>query len=558
MPSIVECVPNFSEGRDRTIIDAITGEIDKVAGAELLDVDPGEATNRTVVTFAGEPEACLEAGFNFVARAAELIDMSGHKGAHPRMGATDVFPFVPVSGMTMDDCVELARRLGKRVGDELGIPVYLYEYAATRPERKSLADCRIGEYEGLKARVGDHKWTPDFGPGAFNPKSGATAIGARDFLIAWNINLNTRDTRLATRIANRLRERGYGMKDENGRFVRDDEGKVVMVPGKFEGTRAVGWFIDEYRRAQISINVVNYKLSPPHAIFDEACRLAEEFGVRATGSELVGLIPLDAMLLAGRHYLKKQGVITGVSEAEVIHAAVLSMGLEEVAPFDPHEKIIEYRLRRPGLLTSKKITDFMDELASDSPAPGGGSVAALCGALSASLASMVANLTFGKKGYRKYNAEMDALAVRAQELKDKLTDLVDRDTEAFNRVMAAFGLPKKTDEEKAAYEEAVAEATRGAALVPFEVVSMMPEVARLARTVAEKGNVNLTPDAGVSGLTAGLAARGAAYNVRVNLQNLPDDDFTRKLKEDTDRILAEVDEVVKEIRGIIEGRLWEE
>ena len=558
MSQIVECVPNFSEGRDQSVIEKITAEIDKIEGAALLDVDPGEATNRTVVTLAGEPDAVVEAAFKAIKRASELIDMSRHKGAHPRMGATDVCPFVPVADITMEECVELANRLGKRVGEELGIPVYLYEYAAKIPERTNLAFCRQGEYEGLKSRIGNPKWTPDYGPDIFNARSGATAVSARDFLIAWNINLNTKDMGIASKIANRLRERGYAKMEKPGIYARDEEGKVISIPGKFKGTKAVGWYIDEYRRAQISINVTNYKVSPLHDIFVEACRLADKFGVRVTGSELVGLIPLDAMRKAGRHYLKKQRVITGVSEEEIIHTAILSLGLDEIARFDPEEKIIEYRLRKPGILTSMKLTDFIDELASSSAAPGGGSVAALCGALSAGLASMVANLTFGKKDYRQHDEEMDALAVAAQDLKAKLVDYVDKDTEAFNKVMEAFGLPKSTAEEQAAKEAAIAEANRGAALVPFEVLKLIPQVVKLALTTARHGNLNLTPDAGVAGLTSALAARGAAYNVRVNLQSLPGDDFSRKLKGETDTLLAEVDAVAAEIKQIIETRLWEE
>ncbi|MFH0765466.1 MAG: glutamate formimidoyltransferase, partial [Calditrichota bacterium] len=330
MPAIIECVPNFSEGRDRHVIDQITSVITPIEGVQLLDVDPGEATNRTVVTFAGTPEGVLEAAFQAIRRASELIDMRRQHGAHPRMGATDVCPFVPVSGVTMDDCVELARRLGERVGAELGFPIYLYEYAASRPERKNLANCRLGEYEGLASRVGDPKWTPDFGPHTFNAKSGATAIGARDFLIAWNINLNTRNTKLASRIANRLRERGYGQRDAQGKFLRDENSKVILVPGLFEGVKAVGWFIDEYDLAQVSINVTKYKETPLQDIFDAAVELGLEFGVRVTGSELVGLIPLEAMLAAGRHYLEKQGGITGASETDLIRMAILSLGLDQL------------------------------------------------------------------------------------------------------------------------------------------------------------------------------------------------------------------------------------
>ena len=558
MSRIVECVPNISEGRNRSVIDVVTNEIEKVPGVTLLDVDPGEDTNRTVITFVGDPEGIVDSAFRVIARAAELIDMYKHTGAHARMGATDVCPFVPVSGVTMDDCVELANKLGQRVGDELGIPVYLYEYAASRPERANLADCRKGEFEGLKAREGNEFWKPDFGPFEFG-SAGATAVSARDFLIAWNINLNTKNTKIASRIANRLREKGYAIMDPDDpkKYIRDEEGNVVFKSGKFKNVKAVGWYIDKYKQAQISINLINYHDSPPHLVFDEACKLADELGVRVTGSELVGVIPLEAIRQAGIHYLKKQGVITGVSEEEIVRTAVQSMGLDQISPFDPEKNIIEYMIRQPGILTSMKITKFMDELASDSPAPGGGSVAALCGALSASLASMVANLTFGKKGYTKHDEVMDEVAVKAQELKMKLVDYVDKDTEAFNKVMEAFGMPKKTEEQQAARDSAIDEANKGAALVPFDVLSLMPEVINLARTVAQDGNKNLTPDAGVAGLTSALAARGAAYNVRVNLQSLPDDDFSRKLKEDTDKILGEVDAVAAEIKEIIEGRLWD-
>ena len=554
--AIVECVPNFSEGRDMSVINKITAEIENIKGVELLDVDPGEATNRTVVTFAGDPEAAIEAAFNAIKMAAELIDMQVHHGAHPRFGATDVCPFVPVSDISIEECVALARKLGERVGNELGIPVYLYEYAANQPERQNLAYCRQGEYEGLSSRVGNSKWIPDFGHDIFNAKSGATAISARDFLIAWNVNLNTRSTKIASKIANRLRERGYAKMSSPGKYARDDEGKVVLTPGKFKGVKAVGWYIDEYQRAQVSINITNLKLSPLHEIFDEACQLAEEFGARVTGSELVGLIPLDAILEAGKRYMKKQGVITGVSEAQIVHTAELSLGLSEVAKFNPQVKIIEYRLRKPGILASMKITDFIDELASDSPAPGGGSVAALCGALSAGLSSMVANLTFGKKGYKPYNTEMNDIAVKAQSLKAQLIDLVDKDTEAFNEVMTAFGLPKNTSVDQAIRTTAINKANQGAAQIPFEVVKLMPEVVKLAGVVAEHGNRNLTPDAGVAGLMAMTAVRGAAYNVMVNLQSLPEDEFSENLKRETNKILNSVDAEALEIKKAIEKRLW--
>jgi len=555
MSKIVECVPNFSEGRDRTIIDKITAEIGKIGGVELLDVDPGEATNRTVVTMAGNPDAAVEAGFHVIKKAAELIDMTQHKGAHPRMGATDVCPFIPVSGISMEECVELANRLGKRVGDELGIPVYLYEYAASKPDWTNLANCRAGEFEGLKAREGKKKWTPDYGPFEFG-KAGATAISARDFLIAWNVNLNTKNSKLASKIANRLREKGYAKMAKPGVYARDENGKVIFITGKFKGAKAVGWLIDEYNRAQISINITNHHVSPLHEIFDEACRLAEDFGLRATGSELVGLVPLDAMVDAGKHYLTKQGMSTGVSEIDLVDNAIMSLGLSEVSIFDPEDKIIEYRLRKPGILTSKTVTNFVDELASDSPAPGGGSVAALAGALGAGLASMVSISTYDKKGYKEHNDEMNEIAIKAQELKAKLVNLIDEDTEAFNQVMAAFGLPKKTDTEKTVRDSAIADANRGATLVPFEVVKLMPELAQFAKSLALHGNTNMTSDAGVAGLSAIMAVRGAAYNVMINLQSLPDDEFSKDLKNETDQILIEVDKIAGEVKEIVESKLW--
>lgn len=553
---LIECVPNFSEGRDKATIEAIVAEIRKTPGAELLDVDPGEETNRTVVTFVGGPEAVAEAAFQAIRKASELIDMSKHHGAHPRMGATDVCPFVPVADVTMEECVAIAKAVGERVGRELGVPVYLYEAAASRSERKNLADVRKGEYENLPARVGDPYWTPDFGPNAFNARSGATVVGARDFLIAYNVNLNTRDPKLANKIAQRIREMGFPQRDAEGKIIRDAGGNKVMIPGLFEAVKAVGWFIPEYGLAQISINLVNYQVSPPHEVFDACCEIAADNGLRVTGSELVGLIPLDAMTAAGRHYLAKQGKITGVSEADLVRMAILSLGLDQLAPFDAGQKIIEYRFRKPGRLASLTINGFVDELASDSPAPGGGSVAALAGALAAGLASMVANLTHGRKAYLAHNETMDELAVQAQKLKAKLLDLIDRDTEAFDRVMAAFGLPKKTDEDKAAREAAVQAATKEAAAVPFETLSLMVEAARLAKIAAEFGNTNLTPDAGVAGLCAALAARGAAYNVRVNLDNLTDQIFADRMRADADQLLAEVDAAAGEVRRIIEGRLW--
>ncbi|MCJ7526160.1 MAG: glutamate formimidoyltransferase, partial [Candidatus Aminicenantes bacterium] len=509
MKQIVECVPNFSEGRDMAIIEQITAAIKKVAAVELLDVDPGRDTNRTVVTFAGSPAGVEEAAFQAIKKAAELIDMSRHHGAHPRMGATDVCPFVPVSGVTMADCVEIARKLGRRVGEELAIPVYLYEEAATSAERKSLAYIRAGEYEGLQEKLKNNEFKPDFGKAAFNKGAGATAIGAREFLIAYNVNLNTRNVKLAKEIANRMREKGRVVKNPV-------TGVKETIPGTLKAVRAVGWYIAEYQMAQISVNLLNYNVTPLHQVFEEAEKLAAEFGVRVTGSELVGLIPLEAVLQVGRHYLRKQGGCLGVAEKELVRTAVQSLGLAELSACKPEHKIIEYRFRKKGKLASMDLVDFCAELASDSPAPGGGSIAALNGALSAGLSAMVGNLTHGKKGYEAVRAEMESAAEKAQPLKDFFIEAIDNDTEAFNCLMAAFSLPKKSDEEKKIRQDAIEEATKGATLIPFAVLEKSQAAAELALAVAMKGNRNSLSDAGVAGLTAAVCAEGALYNVLIN------------------------------------------
>ncbi len=520
---LIECVPNFSEGRDRSVIDAITAEIAATPGAMLLDVDPGAATNRTVVTFIGPPEAALEAAFRAIRRAASLIDMSKHKGEHPRMGATDVCPFVPVQGATMEDCVEVARALGRRVGDELGIPVYLYEAAASRPDRRSLADIRKGEYEALPDKLKDPSFAPDFGPAVFNAKSGATVIGGREFLIAWNVNLNTRDRKLANTIAQEIREAGKPKRGADGKLVKDASGKTVNVPGRFRECRAVGWYIGEYGRAQVSINMTNYKVTPIHVLFDACREEAAKLGLRVTGSELVGLIPLQALLDAGDHYLAKQGKTAGVPEKERLHAAILSLGLGELAPFDPMQKVVEYRYRGgPKGLRALRLTEFADELSSDSPAPGGGSVAALAGSLSAALSAMVAALTWTKAGFEAARPEMLEVGVRAQALKDWFLEAVDRDTEAFNAVMDAMRLPKKSPEETKAREEAMAAANLQAARVPLEVLEASLRALELALVVAKGGNPNSVSDAGVAGACALAAAEGASLNVRINLPSIAD------------------------------------
>ncbi|MGB9905814.1 MAG: glutamate formimidoyltransferase [Candidatus Saccharicenans sp.] len=540
---IVECVPNFSEGRDREKIQAIVREIESTPGVKLLDVDPGQATNRTVVTFIGSPESVKEAAFKAIRKAAEVIDMSQHQGAHPRIGATDVCPFVPVSGVTMEDCVRLAHELGKRVGEELGLPVYLYEEAATRPERKNLASIRAGEYEGLADKLKDPNWQPDYGPAVFNPRAGATVIGAREFLIAYNINLNTRDRKIAQEIASYLRESGRPKKDRQGNLVYDKNGRPVKVPGKFRAVKAVGWYIDEYGIAQISINFTNYKITPPHLVFDEACRLAEKMGVRVTGSELVGLIPLEALLLAGRYYLEKQGKSPGVPEKELIRIAVRSLGLSDIVPFDPAKKIIEYQFPPDDKsLLRLRLDEFADELSMDSPAPGGGSVAALCGSLSAALSAMVANLTVGKKGYEAAWDRMKEVALRAQKLKDELLQAVDLDTRAFNRVMEALRLPKATEEQIREREAAIEQANKEATLVPLSVLEKAVALAELAYEAASYGNKNSVSDAGVAGLAARSCGLGAFYNVRINLPGIQDEKFKKKT-------LARAEQLIKKLAG---------
>ena len=525
---LVECVPNFSEGRDASKIERITNEIRATEGVKLIDVDPGKDTNRTVMTFIGTPEGVLEAAFKAIAKAAEVIDMRTHSGAHARMGATDVCPFVPVSGVTMEDCAALARSLGARVGSELGIPVYLYEEAASRPERRNLASIRQGEYEALAEKLKDPEWKPDFGPSVFNPSAGATVIGAREFLIAYNINLNTRDVRIAREIAFEIREKGRAKRDSSGAIVKNEHGETVFAPGKFKACKAVGWYMEDFGRAQISMNLVNYRLTPPHLVFDECVKLAGEHGARVTGSELVGLIPLEALLQAGRYYLTKQKRTPAVPEAELIHIAVLSMGMSDLYPFEPEKKIIEYQFRTEGPLVGMKVNAFTDVLSTDAPAPGGGSVAALCGALSGALSSMVAALTHGKKGYETAFREMEGVGARAQALKDAFLEDVDRDTKAFNALMGALRLPKGTDAEKKAREAAIQDATAGATRVPLGVLRRTREAAELARTVVEKGNRNSISDGGVAALAARTAAEGAYLNVIINLPGIADESFRKE------------------------------
>ncbi|MBN2384354.1 glutamate formimidoyltransferase [bacterium] len=554
---LVECVPNFSEGRDRSIIDAITAEIERTEGVKLLDVDPGKATNRTVVTFIGSPESAKRAAFRAIKRASELIDMSKHQGAHARMGATDVCPFIPVSELTMADCVQLARELGEEVARELSIPVYLYEEAATRPERRNLATIRSGEYEGLASKLEDPDWRPDFGEPVFNARSGATVIGAREFLIAYNINLNTRRALLARKIANTIREKGRPVRDEQGNFVYDAEGEKVMEPGIFEYCKATGWYIDEYQCAQVTMNLTNYHVTPVHIVLERVRELAIEYGVVVTGSELVGLIPKQAMLDAGIYYLQKQEACAGVTEEELIRVAIRSMGLDQLTPFDPRLKIIEYCFQQ-DVLVARTIREFTNETSSDSPAPGGGSVAALAGALSAALSAMVANLTFPKKKFKEVQPLMDEVALEAQKIKNFCLTAIDHDTAAFNKLMSAFALPKNTEEENTLRERSFQEATREAIRVPLSVLEQVPVLLELAEKVVRHGNPNSLSDAGVATLMARASALGTYYNVLINLAGISDPDYSRDMAEKAEQLKDSVEHKAHEIEQIVSGRLKEQ
>jgi len=537
---LVECVPNFSEGNDRGVIDAIVDAIASVEGAHVLDVDPGRDTNRTVVTFVASLDRAAEAAFRGISKAAELIDMSKHRGQHPRMGATDVCPFVPLGTTTMDECVALARELGARVGKELAIPVYLYEYAATHDDRRNLATIRAGEYEGLPEKLANPHWKPDFGPAKMNARAGATVIGARKFLIAYNVNLNTRDKKKANEIAFAIREQGRKKRDAHGQFIRDMNGDFVFDPGTLKACKAVGWYIDEYQRAQVSINLTDFDVTPPHVAFEECARQAAERGLRATGSELVGLVPLAAMRRAGQFYLEKQGASIGVPEPMLVETAIQSLGLRELGGFDPMQKIIEYRVANESPLASSSVREFVDLTSTDAPVPGGGSVAALCGSLAAALTAMVANLTVGKKGYESVSSEMGSLAAQAQSLKDEFLRAVDDDARAFDAVMSANRLPKGTHDEQARRDQAIQAATKRAIDVPLGVVQLCERALPLVERVADKGNKNSISDAGVAALVLGAAARGAWLNVLINLPGLSDRDEASRIHKDGDALAGRV------------------
>lgn len=531
MTQLIECVPNFSEGRDPAVIKQITDVIESVEGVRLLNVDPGKATNRTVVTFVGAPAAVTEAAFRAIKKAGEVIDMTKHKGEHPRMGATDVCPLIPISGLTMEETAEHARRLAERVGRELALPVYLYEYAQPNPARKNLSIIRAGEYEGFFKKIKQPEWKPDFGPAEFDAKRGGTVIGARDFLVAYNINLNTTSTRRANAVAFDIREAGRPKKDAQGNVVKDAQGNPVNIPGSLKCVKAIGWFIEEYGIAQISINLTNLAVTPVHVAFDEACRKAEARGLRVTGSELVGLVPLQALLDAGRYFLRKQKRSVGVSEKELIKIAVRSLGLDELAPFKPEERVIEYLLRDSAKtkLVRMDLRAFADETASESPAPGGGSISAYVGALGAALGTMVANLSSHKAGWDERWEEFSDWADQGQRIKDGLLALVDEDTAAFNAIMAAFALPKGNDAEKAARTAAIQAATRRAIEVPFQVMRLSCDALPIAVAMAEKGNPNSVSDAGVGALCARAAVQGAYLNVRINVKGFADKAFAEKV-----------------------------
>ena len=604
---IVECVPNFSEGRDKAVIDQIGQAIQSVSGARLLSVEMGADVNRTVVTFVGSPEAVKEAAFRAIKKAAELIDMRKHKGAHPRMGATDVCPFVPVEGVTMADCVDISKEVGKRVGDELGIPVFLYEESAQKPDRKNLASIRQGEYEGMEEKLKDPHWKPDFGPAQLNPTAGVTAIGAREFLIAYNITLNTKEKQYAMDIAFELREKGRSVRrgniepiymrgdlvkyrdnhfpcgdcdfvgktlEETARHCKEIHqydliqllkahginpehpvGKSVKTPGIFSHCKAIGWYVEEFGRAQISINLTNYKITPPHLVLEKARELAVKRGLIVTGSEVVGLIPFQAIYQAGKYYLEKQGRSTGVPVQDVIETAVYSMGLNDVTPFDPKEKIIGLPTTDQGKLVSLSTAALVHEVSRETPAPGGGSIAALAGSLGAALAAMVSNLTVGKKGYEAAWKELTELANRAQEIKDKLLLAVDEDTNAFNAYMEARRLPQNTREEKEAREKAIQEGLKQAVMVPLTTAQLSLEAEKVAEKVVGLGNVNSVTDAGVGAQIAFTGVRGGIFNVLINLPQITDREFIDKMKTTCAALEKEAEQLLNETMAKVREKI---
>ena len=560
MSRIVECVPNFSEGNNLQVINEITQEIEKVEGVKLLNVDPGKATNRTVVTFVGEVENVIEAAFQAIKKASTLIDMSQHQGEHPRMGATDVCPLIPISGITMEETAKYAQQLAQRVGEELSIPAYLYESAQPDKERSNLSVIRSGEYEGFFDKIKEDKWKPDFGPQEMNAQSGATCIGARDFLIAYNVNLNTKSTRIANRVAFDVREQGRVKREGNpyvGPVVKDENGEPIRIPGKLKHVKGIGWYIEEYGIAQISINLTNFRETPLHLVFEETRKSAEARGVRVTGSELVGLVPLEPMLQAGKYFLEQQGLSSGVDEATLVDIAIKSMGLNEISEFDPKTRIIEYLLRNESdeRLVNMSVKNFALETASDSPAPGGGSIAALAGSLGAALGTMVANLSAAKRGWEDRVSEFSPWAEEGQKHTAKLTALVDEDTRAFDSIMAAIGLPKDTSEQKDERKKAIEKASKYATEVPFKTMQAAYDCLPLLREMAEKGNPNSLSDVGVGAICIKTAVRGAWFNVLINAKDLGDRTWAENMVNKAEALLKKNHQECDEIANSIEQRL---
>jgi glutamate formiminotransferase/formiminotetrahydrofolate cyclodeaminase len=549
MKKIIKCVPNFSEGRDQAILDQIAAAIEQVDGVKLLNVDPGKGTNRTVFTFVGDEATVVEGAFQAIKKATELIDMRKHSGAHPRFGATDVCPFIPITNASMEDCIACAKKLGERVGKELAIPVYLYEYAASAPHRKNLANVRAGEYEGIAQKITQTDWKPDFGPAQFNAKSGNIAIGARDFLIAYNVNLNTTSTRRANSVAFDVREQG--------RKVKNEKGEELVQPGACKAVKGIGWFIPEYGVAQASMNLTNIHETPVHIAFDECVKSAFNRGMRVTGSELIGLIPLQSMLEAGRYFLTKQQRSTGVSETELIHIAIKSMGLDELTPFDPQKRIIEYMLNDTDAapLVSMNLRQFADETASESPAPGGGSIAAYLGALGISLGTMVANLSSHKKGWDERWREFSDYAETGQKIKKELLKLVDEDTHAFNKIMDAFGLPKSSDKEKSIRKAAIQSATKNAIEVPLKVMQLSLQSFKIIKAMAEIGNPNSVSDAGVGALCARSAVYGAWLNVKINASGYEDKAYVQQVLAQGETMLTEAIVKEKDILKLVDTKI---
>lgn len=560
MQPIIECVPNFSEGRNLQTIKTITDAIETVEGIRLLDVDPGKATNRTVVTFVGSPDDVIEAAFRGIAKAAEVIDMRNHTGEHPRMGATDVCPLIPISGISMEETAAYAKKLAKRVAEELSIPTYLYESAQSNAARNNLSVIRAGEYEGFFEKIKLPEWAPDYGKAEMNATAGATVIGARDFLIAYNVNLNTKSTRIANRIAFDVREAGRVKREGNpysGKIMNDEHGEPIRIPGKLKAVKAIGWYIEEYNMAQISMNLTNYKITPLHVAFEETRKAADDRGVRVTGSELVGLIPLQPMLDAGKYFLEKQGMSAGVSESDLVDCAIQSMGLNELGPFDPKKKIIEYLLRddKQSRLVNMSVRDFVNETASDSAAPGGGSISALTGAMGAALGTMVANLSAIKKGWEDRVGEFSPWAEQGQLLKDKLVALVDEDTRAFDAIMSAFGLPKDTVEQVAIRKQAIQDASKYATEVPYRTMQTAYECLPLLKQMADHGNPNSLSDVGVGVLCIKTAVRGAWLNVLINAQGLSDKPWADNIVAEAKALLAKNHAACDEIILGIEAKL---